>query len=107
MLNRPRKRMTEVLGAYETKLKSEQQRGALSRNLTFREYANGQVLFRGADAEDALTYYGPGGQLQLALERCREDFRQMTQTKHLQVALTLDEQTNKFIFVMVYLQPGL
>lgn len=101
-----RNEMLKVLGRLKNNLEQEQQRGATSRNVVFREYANGQVLFRGTQARDAMAHYGPGGRVDVALKRAIGELRGLCdpQTTGLTIGITIDETEHQYLFVFIYAQ---
>ncbi|MGV9001769.1 MAG: hypothetical protein ACOH18_02320 [Candidatus Saccharimonadaceae bacterium] len=102
-----RKQMVKVINHLDTELKSQQQRGAVSRDVVFREYANGRRLFNEDWAEQAIGHYGPGGRIEVALDRLLAEFRGLydRRTAGMTVALTRNEAEHMYFFVFVYIQP--
>jgi len=102
-----RDEMLKAVARLKSNLKDEQQRGALPRETVFREFVNGQVLYRGEMARKVIEHYGPGRRPDDALKGCIDELRGLCdpQTTGLTIAITLDEIRHEYIFVFVYIQP--
>jgi len=102
-----REEMLKAVARLKNNLRDEQQRGALPREMVFREFVNGQVLYRGEMARKAIEYYGPGGRADEALKGCIAELKGLCdpQTTGLTIALTVDDNAHEYVYVFVYIQP--
>lgn len=102
-----RSQMAKMLRHLETQLKDEQQRGVVSRDVVFREYANGRVLLREDWTENVLQSYGPNGRIDIALDRIIREVKDILGpfTPGVSVALTRNLAENQYFLVLVNVKP--